>query len=523
MKNDSSIGRKVKVGIVLSYVLIGINILSGFLLVPFIIKSIGSSDYGVYTGANSLITMFLIDFGLGTAVTKFVSKYRATSSQEEIDKVIKVISRCFVILAVVFLVVFTIMYLFLDKIYASFTPIELSKFKIVFLMVAIYSVVSFPFSISNGILVAYDMIFLSKIADIISKIVFIVATVFVLLFNLGLYFLTACFLLHGFIGIGLKVFFVFFKTPIKLFTPIAFKEFKKIFLKVFSFSFWASINSFGRIILISVVPSFLGYTSGTNEIAIFSIAYQIESYVALFATAFGSIFYPSISRILFHNGEVSQENKEAFFNFHIKIARFQVVLLLLINAGLIICGKRFILLWVGPEYEKSYICMLLICLPSLVFYPLQTAENAIAAIDKIRSCALGTIISTVIGSIFAIVLSFKFGAIGASIGVCIGEVLRTVFFNLSFKKYLNVNPLAFYYKSYFSFFASTMLSVACGVIAIKFFQSVSWAHFLLVVAIMSVSYLVCVAITGFNKSEKEILNSFLEKMKTRIKTAVEWL
>ena len=110
--SGNKVNKELKLGVILSYLLIALNVLSGFLLVPFIIRGIGQSNYGLYTAASSLIAMFIVDLGLGTAITKFVSKYRVTSNQEEINKVTTVVFICFLFLAFVLLIIFSILFIF---------------------------------------------------------------------------------------------------------------------------------------------------------------------------------------------------------------------------------------------------------------------------------------------------------------------------------------------------------------------------------------------------------------------------
>ena len=527
MKNSDSAktNKELKLGIFLSYFLIALNIISGFLLVPFIIKSIGQSNYGLYTAASSLITMFIVDLGLGTAVTKFISKYRVTSSQEEINKFISVVFVCFLILSIIILLAFSITFVFLNKIYTSFTDSEIQSFKIVFLIVAGYSVFTFPFSIVNGMLVAYDKVFLTKIADIISKLIFIITTIVVLTNNLGLYFLTSCYALHGIVSVFLKLLFVKLKTPCHFFTKLKANEFKRIFKEVISFSLWAAINSFGRVILVSFAPTILGFTSqqarGSVEISILSIAIQIESYVSLFATAFGSIFYPSISRILFSNGENYTDSLEDFKKFHIKIARIQVLILSLILVGLFVCGKEFIHLWVGDGYSRSYYCILAICLPSLFFYPLQTAENAMAAIEKIRYCALSTLVSLVVGIASSIGLAYVWGSIGVSLGICFGFITRTILFEIFFYKYLKINPFSFFGSTYLSFVIPVIFSIVIGIVVNKFFQESSWIMFLFKALIVAISYSLCICFIGLNASERLSIDKIIKKIFGDIQKRIE--
>lgn len=529
MTEDNNIKTKkeLKLGIFLSYFLIALNIISGFLLVPFIIKSVGQSNYGLYTAASSLITMFIVDLGLGTAVTKFVSKYRVTSTQEEINKLVSVVFTCFLVLSIIILIAFSITFIFLDKIYTSFTSAEIQSFKIVFLIVAGYSVLTFPFSIVNGMLIAYDKIFLTKIADIISKIIFIATTILVLSNNLGLYFLTSCYALHGIVGVLLKLIFLKIKTPCRFFAKMTAKEFKTTFKEVITFSLWAAINSFGRVILVSFAPTILGFTSqqsqGSSEIAILSIAIQIESYVSLFATAFGSIFYPSISRILFCNGENYKESLESFKQFHIKIARIQVLILSLILVGLFICGQEFIYLWVGDGYSRSYYCVLAICLPALFFYPLQTAENAMAAIEKIRYCAFSTLISLIVGITSSIGFGYAWGAIGVSLGISIGFITRTILFNACFFKFLKINPFSFFANSYLSFVIPILLSVAVGLVLNKFFNETSWIMFIFKASIVAMSYILCICFIGLNAFERTTIDNKIKKIFLGIQKCIEGL
>ena len=58
MSNSS---QQLKLGAIISYLAIGINIISGLFYTPWMIHSIGRENYGLYTLALSVITcLFLI-------------------------------------------------------------------------------------------------------------------------------------------------------------------------------------------------------------------------------------------------------------------------------------------------------------------------------------------------------------------------------------------------------------------------------------------------------------------------------
>ena len=69
----------------MSYFTIAFNMLAGLIYTPWMIKQIGQSNYGLYTLATSLITLFVMDFGMGAAVARFVSKYNAEGKQDKVN------------------------------------------------------------------------------------------------------------------------------------------------------------------------------------------------------------------------------------------------------------------------------------------------------------------------------------------------------------------------------------------------------------------------------------------------------
>ena len=77
--------KQIKLGAMLSYFTIAFNIVAGLIYTPWMITQIGQSNYGLYTLATSLITMFLVDFGMSAAVTRFVAKYNAEKDQEKVN------------------------------------------------------------------------------------------------------------------------------------------------------------------------------------------------------------------------------------------------------------------------------------------------------------------------------------------------------------------------------------------------------------------------------------------------------
>ena len=60
------------------------------------INSIGRENFGLYTLALSVITLFVFDFGLSNAVTRFIAKYLAEGQQEKVNNCIGLVYRLYI-------------------------------------------------------------------------------------------------------------------------------------------------------------------------------------------------------------------------------------------------------------------------------------------------------------------------------------------------------------------------------------------------------------------------------------------
>ena len=170
-------------GALLSYFTMAFNIVAGLIYTPWMVAKIGQADYGLYTLANSLIAIFMLDFGLGSAVSRYVAKYRAEGRSEDIRNIMGVIYKLYILIDAVILAVLTVLFFFLGSIYVELTPAELEKFRVLYVIVASYQIIAFPLSPLDGILNAYEKFTQLKICSLLYRLLSVVAVVCVLVFS----------------------------------------------------------------------------------------------------------------------------------------------------------------------------------------------------------------------------------------------------------------------------------------------------------------------------------------------------
>ncbi|NLK04390.1 MAG: oligosaccharide flippase family protein, partial [Clostridiales bacterium] len=121
IRYDSSVNQ-IKKGAIISYLAICVSMLSGLLYTPWMVKQIGVNDYGLYTLASSLISMFLIDFGISEAVTRFISKYNAEGNQKKVNDFLGLIYKLYILIDLLIFLILIIIYFFIPIIYSKLTP-----------------------------------------------------------------------------------------------------------------------------------------------------------------------------------------------------------------------------------------------------------------------------------------------------------------------------------------------------------------------------------------------------------------
>ena len=168
-RNDSSIDQ-IKKGALISYLAIGVSLLSGLLYTPWMVRQIGVNDYGLYTLATSLISIILIDFGIVEAVSRYISKYNAEGDQKKVNDFLGLVYKLYILIDLVIFLTLILLYFFIPVIYSELTPGEVEKFKVIYIIISTFSILSLPFITLKGILTSYEKFKSLKLCGLIHKV-----------------------------------------------------------------------------------------------------------------------------------------------------------------------------------------------------------------------------------------------------------------------------------------------------------------------------------------------------------------
>lgn len=491
----------IKIGAILSYVGIIINIITSLLYTPWMINSIGKEDFGLYTLAMSVISLFVFDFGLSSAVTRYISKYLANGEHEKANSFMGLVYKLYLIVDILLFFILLSVYFFIPNIYQELTPEEIYKFKIVYSIAAIFSILSFPFIPVNGVLVAYEKFIQSKLCDIIHKLIIVGAMSVCLLMGMGLYALVTVNAVAGLITVVMKLVciksYTGQKTNLKYWNIHDVKE-------IASFSGWVTIKSISQRCIMNISPSILGVLSGSSEIAILGIAITIEGYVYTFSSAISGMFLPTVSRNIANNIDI--------LPLMIKVGRIQLMVVGLIISGFLIFGSSFISLWVGDSFTRSFYCAILMVLPSIIHLPQEIAHQTVYAKNKVKLESIVFVIMAIINVFVAFCLAPILGAVGIGVSICIAYLFRTIGMDIIYYKKLDLNIVSFFLETYLPFILPLLCSLFLGYLGNIIFVTNTWITFFIKIVIYTLFYALLLFLFYMRENEKKLIINPLKKV-----------
>lgn len=492
---------QIKLGAIISYFTIFFNIISGLLYTPWLINNIGKNDYGLFILATTFINFFIFDFGVGVAISRFACKYIAEGKENKINDMMGMIYKIYFCIDFLILIALLIGYFFIDTIYANLTITELEKFKVIYIISAIFSLISFPCMPFNGIIQAYEKFVFLKFTDLISKVLTIFMMIIMIMMGKGLY---ALVIVNTFIGVLILVVkFIYIKKNRLCKSNFKCKS-KKMLRDIFSFSIWSSISGIASRLVFNIVPTILAMFSGSTEIAFFAISNTLEGYVYTFASALNGLFLPKVTRL------IANEDNEEVLNLMIFVGKFQLAIVGLIIIGFISIGRDFMILWMGEDFLSAYYGTIIIILPSLVSLTQEIANTMISVVNEIKLLSLINIIMSALNVIILFITIPLFGAFGACIAIGLVAFIRDIILkNLLYSKRLGIDIKKFFRECHFKFIIPFLIVLLSSHILNNVFVEINIVNFLEKAFFITFIYTTIVYFISMNKNEKKYIKNFI--------------
>lgn len=410
---------QLKTGAVLSYANLLIGNIIPFIYTPIMLRLLGQAEYGLYGIAQSIMGYIgLLNFGIGGAIVRYLSKYRAEGDKKQEERVaglfIKIYSViCCLILAAGFLFAANI------QVYSrSLTGSEVETLRLLVILMTINTAAFLPFSVFSSVVLAHERYIFSKLVGMLAGIASPLLNLALLYCGFGSVGLVVASTILNFVTYGIYTFYSVKKLQIR---PSFQKAEPGLLREILKFSSFVFLASMVDILYWSTDKLIIGWAIGSVATAVYNIGASFNTYVTSLSTAISGLLVPWLTEMV-----VKGAPKEQFTELFIKVGRLQFIIISFIISAFVAFGRQFILLWAGPGYEDSYVIALLTMIPVTIPLIQNTGLNILYALNKhkFRSIVYLGIAVLNVGLTFWWVE--RCGIIGAAMATCLAYILGNI-------------------------------------------------------------------------------------------------
>lgn len=502
---------QLKASVIITYLNMLISFIIPFIYTPVMLEILGQKEYGVYSLANSVISyLSLLNLGMGQAIIKYISFYRAKKDNEKINGALSLFVVLYLILAVLVIIIGIIIYFGAASWFAKGLSInEIDTLKSLIIVMTISTAISLVSSVFSATTTAFEKYIYRKIIETISTILAPVLNIVILLL--------------GYKSIGLAVMglamsiclcvlymvydFCILKVRIK-YKNIPFNMLKE----VFEFSIFVFISSLVDMLYWSTDKVLIGALVGSTGVAIYNVGGTFTNIYQNIAGAIGNVFGPRVNRFV-----ALGENDDTYSELLIRIGRIQYYLVALVLSGYIVFGKQFIHFWAGDGYMQAYYIAILTMVPLAVPLIQNIALTTAVAKNKHRFRAVIYLVIAIVNVVSTYFVIPIYGIIGAAICTCISYLIGNgLIMNFYYYKVLNFKISLFWKNIIHISKVPILMMIICYFIFSRVIVIHSLKQFILYVMIYSIVYFILLWKFSMNEYEKDLISEMVKQFKNKI-------
>jgi O-antigen/teichoic acid export membrane protein len=497
---------QLKAGAVLNYVSLALSGLVGIAYTPFMLRMLGQSEYGLYSLAASIISyLSILDFGFGNAVIRYTAKFRAEGKTEEQYSMFGMFTVLYSVIGVITIIAGMVLYWNIDNMFgATFTAAELSRTRVIILLMIFNLAFTFPLSIYGAIITAYEDFIFLRVIQIARTILNMAVMICLLLLGYKAIAMVVVQTVFNFVTLGLNVFYCKNKIHIR----IKFARVNWGFLKEVSiYSFWIFLNILMDRIYWNTGQFVLGVTSGTIAVSVFAVAIQLEGMYMMFSVAISGVFLPRVTSMVTKN-----DNTKEISDLFIRTGRIQYIILSFILSGFIVFGQQFIVFWAGPAYKDAYIMSIMFFVSLTVPLIQNLGITILQARNQMKFRSLLYLFTSVGSLALQIPLAQLFGGIGCAVAISVALIIgQVIVMNFYYYKVQMLNILSFW-KEILKMSAVPLLLTMFSLFVISKFEFNNLTAFIVGIIIFSILYLTLFWKFSMNSYERELFYKPIMKL-----------
>ena len=486
-----------------------ISIVVALFLSPFLVHTLGDTRYGIWSLVMSVSGyLLLLDLGIGSSLTRFVSKYNQIGDHPNLRGVVNSAVFLYGVIGLGIMLCSPL----IGQIVLRFIKFDPALNDVVFWLVII---ISFDAALLLLRAALRGTLYGLQRYDLVNLIFCSLAIFQPILFYI---FLSNGFGLRsmGFILVVCNI------VALILFDLIITKRYRFIrfhhkfidrdnLKQIFGYSVFTFINMVANQVIYYSDAFVIGYFLSAAEITYYSIAWSLIEYLKRFSLSFAKVFVPVVSELEAVN---DYERIRRVLN---RASKYSLVMAMPLCVGVIFMGKPFVALWMGENYGR--LCaplMLVLIAPQFFELPQMISNSVLFGISKHKALSIAASASGAVNLILSIALVQIYGLIGVAIGTALPQILLCGVFTPLYTNRVIGQPIG---RFFMATYAKVALPTICQALFLAWCVTYHYPNGYLLLLVQSAAstifYLLLVYTVSLDSSERQAVAALIQKFASR--------
>jgi O-antigen/teichoic acid export membrane protein len=420
---DTSIGTSVWrmfTGTTTKYVLLAINIGLGAFLMPFTLRHLGRSEYGLWMLVASMTYYFqLLDLGYGNGLVRHLAH---ADAQNDTARANQIASTFVIVYAALGLAagagIVAIMFWIVPR-FPHLDPGQIRRAQLLLAIMGVRVTVGFPMTVFGAVTTARQRFALNNTVAIGVAIANAVITYVVLTLGFGLLTLVA-----STTAIGLASYAAYAWTARLAFPAL------KIRARSFSRALVGEVTTYSVYVFLIDIAVQIGFNLdnvvvgaalGTTAVAVYAVTLRLADYQRQLCSQFNGLLFPVVVR--FNSTRLQQ----ALRDMVIEATRITLTLVIGVTICLIGFGRQLIAAWLGPGFDGSVVPLYVLALAGVILVGWGPLGNVLMGTGRHRLVAFIALAEAISNLVLSVFLVRRYGIVGVAVGTAIPVFMFNLF------------------------------------------------------------------------------------------------
>jgi O-antigen/teichoic acid export membrane protein len=401
------------------YLGIAVEAILGLLVLPFNVRHLGPSAYGLWMLVASVTLYFsVLDLGYGGALVKFVAQYRARRDSAAINEILSTLFFVFAGVGIVTYAVAAVIAFHLPSLF-HLAPEQARVGRDVLLIVTAHVSLGFAFSVFGGVINGFQRYHLNNVVGAVAAALAAAVNVLVLGAGCGLVAVVA-----ATTAVRILALFIYRLNAYRVFPALRIRPrlFRAARLReVTSFSVFMLLLDWANKVNYSVDAIVIGAFLDTVAVAVWTVAQRLAEMTQRLTNQLNDILFPAIV------DSDESRRQDRIRRIFLSATRLSLATVLPVAGSLCLLAHPLVFAWVGAEFAASVRITQLLAIIVAIRVGNATATTVLKGAGRHRLLAACNLAAAGSNLLLSVLLVRPLGLVGVALGTLIPISVAAVF------------------------------------------------------------------------------------------------